>query len=196
MSTRKGDVVLLEDFLGDLSEKAKKEIKARKTKGNPEIVAIAALKYKILKNSPNKIINFDADEALSFDGDTGPYILYSYARANSILKKSKKSKPVSKLGILLKSEEFEIPDLSGKEIELIKKISQFPSTAYDAFVTSNPSLIANYSYKLAQIFNEFYHSCPVLGSHEEPFRLALVASFMQTLRNSLALLGIETLEEM
>ena len=192
MSTRKGDVVLLEDFLDDLVAKAKKEIKARKTKGNPETVAIAALKYKILKNSPNKIINFDANEALSFDGDTGPYILYSYARANSILKKSKKAKLNSKLQI----SKIEIPDLSDKEIELIKKISQFPRVAYDTFITLNPSLIANYSYQLAQIFNEFYHSCQVLGSHEESFRLALVDSFMHALKNSLALLGIETLEEM
>ncbi len=192
MSTRKGDVVLLEDFFDDLVAKAKKEIKARKTKGNPETVAIAALKYKILKNSPNKIINFDANEALSFDGDTGPYILYSYARANSILKKSKKAKLNSKLQI----SKIEIPDLSDKEIELIKKISQFPRVAYDTFITLNPSLIANYSYQLAQIFNEFYHSCQVLGSHEESFRLALVDSFMHALKNSLALLGIETLEEM
>src|SRR3990167_6119920 len=163
MSTRKGDVVLLEDFFDDLVAKAKKEITKRKTKGNPEVVAIAALKYKILKNSPNKLIQFDPDEALNFEGDTGPYILYSYARASSILKKEP---PLEK---------FEVHDLQEKEIELVKKLSQFPEVVLSAYKNLNPSLIANYSYQLAQVFNEFYHACKVIGSEEqEAFRLSLV----------------------
>ena len=185
MSTRKGDVVLLEDFFDDLVAKAKKEITKRKTKGNPEVVAIAALKYKILKNSPNKLIQFDPDEALNFEGDTGPYILYSYARASSILKKEPKL------------EKFEVHDLEEKEIELVKKLSQFPEVVLSAYKNLNPSLIANYSYQLAQVFNEFYHACKVIGSEEqEAFRLSLVQSFRQVLKNALWLLGIETVEKM
>ena len=78
MSTRKGDIVLLEDFLDEAIKKAEKEISKRKTKGNPEKVGIGAVKYSILKNNSNKSILFDIDEALNFEGDTGPYILYSY----------------------------------------------------------------------------------------------------------------------
>ena len=185
MSTRKGDVVLLEDFLDELIAKAEKEIKKRKTKGNPEAVATAALKYKILKNSPNKSINFDVDEALNFEGDTGSYLLYSYARASSILKKAPKQKA------------FKISDLEEKEIELVKKLSQFPEIVLGAYKSLNPSIISSYSYQLAQIFNEFYHTCKVIGSEQqESFRIALVQAFRQVLKNSLKLLGIETVEEM
>ena len=185
MSTRKGDVVLLEDFLDELIAKAEKEIKKRKTKGNPEAVATAALKYKILKNSPNKSINFDVDEALNFEGDTGSYLLYSYARASSILKKAPKQKA------------FKISDLEEKEIELVKKLSQFPEIVLGAYKSLNPSIISSYSYQLAQIFNEFYHTCKVIGSEQqESFRIVLVQAFKQVLKNALSLLGIETVEEM
>ena len=87
--------------------------------------------------------------------------------------------------------------MNEKEIELVKKLSLFPDVVASAYKNLNPSIIANYSYQLAQIFNEFYHSCPVIGSEEhESFRLALVESFRQVLKNSLYLLGIETIEEM
>jgi len=184
MSTRKGDIVLLEDFLNDLTEKAEKEIKKRETKGDPEFIANAAIKYKILKNSPNKSINFDSNEALQFEGDTGPYLLYSYARAKSILRKTEKF------------QDLNISKLEPKEIDLIKKLSQFPEIVLSSYNSLNPSLIANYSYQLAQTFNEFYHTCPVIGSEQETFRLSLVKAFSQVLKNSLALLGINVLEEM
>lgn len=181
MSTRKGEVVLLEDFFEKAVKKAGK--KSRK-KSYAKPVAISAIKYSILKNHPDKTINFNLDEALSFDGNTGPYLLYSYARANSILKKTKRKK------------EMNIYELEQKEIELIKKISIFPEIVSDAHINMNPSLIANYSYQLAQIFNEFYHECRVMGSSQERFRIELVKSFKQVLQNSLSLLGIETIEEM
>lgn len=184
MSTRKGDVVLLSDFLKEAILKAKKEISKRKTKGNPEKIAISAIKYSILKNNPNKSILFDLDDALSFEGDTGPYLLYSYARASSILRKAKKKGKT------------EINKLEPKEIELIKKLSQFQDIVLSSYNNLNPSILANYSYQLAQIFNEFYHACPVIGSNQELFRLNLVEAFRQVLKNSLNLLGIETLEKM
>ena len=92
MSTRSGDIILLEEFLKDAFAKAKKEITKRKTKGNPKIIGIAAVKYSILKTAPRKSILFDLEDALKFEGDTGPYLLYSYARASSILRKSKNKK--------------------------------------------------------------------------------------------------------
>ena len=128
---------------------------------------------------------FDIKRFISFDGDTGPYLLYSYARANSILKKAK-----------IKKTQIKIKELQQKEIELVKKLSQFPNIVFDSYRMLNPSLIANYIYQLSQIFNEFYNSCPVIKSEQEAFRLLLVGSFKQVMKNSLNLLGIEPLDRM
>ncbi|UCD20947.1 MAG: arginine--tRNA ligase [archaeon] len=185
MSTRKGDVVLLEDFLDKVYEKAKQEVRKRGTKGNPRRIAIAAIKYSMLKNDNNRSIIFDLDEALRFEGDTGPYLLYSYARASSILRKVKKKVGATR-----------IKNLKEEEIKMIKKIGEFSEVVEKAHQQFAPNLIANYSYELASIFNEFYHSCPVIGSKEESQRLAIVKATRETLRNALKLLGIDTLEEM
>ncbi|MGA2130168.1 MAG: arginine--tRNA ligase [Candidatus Pacearchaeota archaeon] len=183
MSTRSGDVVLLEDFISEAIKKAQKKSKNKKI---AEKVAIGAVKYAIIKNGPNKIINFNLDEALNFEGDTGPYLMYSYARASSIIKKSKKS-----------LKDFEIGELEEKETELVKKLSEFSEVVHNSYKNLNPSLIANYALQLSQTFNEFYHTCKVIGSEEkESFRIALVESFRNVLKNALWLLGIETLEEM
>ncbi|MBI5803278.1 arginine--tRNA ligase [Candidatus Pacearchaeota archaeon] len=186
MSTRKGDVVLLEDFVGDAIKKAKKEILKRKTKGDAKKIAIAAVKYAVLKISPNKSINFNLGDALSFEGDTGPYLLYSYARACSILRKSKNKT----------RKFFNIKEISDKEFQLVKNLSEFPEMVLNSYKNLNPSIIANYSYDLAQSFNEFYHSCKVIGDENENFRIFLVESFKIVLKNSLNLLGIETIKKM
>jgi len=127
---------------------------------------------------------FDVDKFLAFEGDTGPYLLYSYARASSIVRKVKSKAAVK------------ILDLKGAEIKLLKKIDSFEDVVGKAYENLAPNLIASYSFELAQMFNEFYHSCPVLGSESEGFRLKLVDAFRITLKKSLDLLGIETLEEM
>ncbi len=184
MSTRKGDVVLLEDFLKELINKAKKEVKKRGTKGDANKIAIAALKYSMLKVGANQTITFDLNEAMSFEGGTGPYLLYSYARASSILKKVKSKKKVK------------IVDLKKQEIALLKKIGIFPEIVEKAYEGFAPNLIANYCYELASLFNEFYHECPVLGSDEEGFRLGLVGVFRGVMKKSLDLLGIDVVEEM
>lgn len=186
MSTREGDIVLLEDLLKEAVSRAQKEISERKTKGNPKVIGVGAIKYSILKNHSNKSILFDLEDALNFEGDSGAYILYSYARASSIIKKAKKK---------LKKE-FDINRLEKAEFELIKKLLQFKDIVLNSYNSMNPSVIANYSYQLSQLFNEFYHSCPVINSANENFRLLLVDAFRQVLKNSLYLLGIETIEEM
>lgn len=186
MSTRRGELVLLEEFLKEALKKAKQEINKRKTKGDAKKIAVASIKYTMLRNENNKNITFDWKQALNFEGDSGPYLQYSYARAASILRKAKKSK-INKINI---------KDLTANEIKLIKKISQFPEILERASQQLNPSLIANYSFSLAQIFNEFYHTCPVIGSENEAFRLKLVDAFRKTIKNALFLLGIEVMEEM
>jgi arginyl-tRNA synthetase len=130
---------------------------------------------------------------LSFEGNTGPYLQYSYARASSIIKKAKNNN-FNKGKINLNQY-----NLSKEEIALIKKISDFPEIVISAGEKMNPALIANYSHELAQVFNEFYHNCPVINEkdkNQEAFRLRLVDSFRTTLNSSLHLLGIEVMEEM
>jgi len=190
-STRKGNIIFLRDILNETILLAKKEIKKRREKiskkrldENALKVAIAAIFYGDLKNNRSSNIVFDLKKFISFDGDTGQYILYSYARASSIIKKS-----------AIKSK-FEVRELDGKELELVKKLSAFPEIVLNAQQNLNPSIIANYSYQLAQAFNEFYHSCRVIGSQQETFRLALVQSFRQVIKNAMKLLGINVLERM
>jgi len=186
MSTRRGELVLLEDFLREAEKKAKQEITKRKTKGDAKKIAIGAIKYAMLRNENNKNITFNWDSALNFEGESGPYLQYSYARASSILRKAKK----------IKKTRIKITELKEQEIKLIKKLSKFPEQVMQAEKYLNPSILANYSFQLAQIFNEFYHSCPVINSEQEEFRLELIQAFRITIRNSLSLLGIEVMEEM
>ena len=139
----------------------------------------------LLKVDIKKDTVFNPKESISFEGDTGPYIQYTYARANSILKKAKQ-----------KNIPLKICELNPHETELIKKLSQFKETVSSSYRNLNPSLIASYSYQLAQLFNEFYHCCPVLGDKKEKFRLGLVNATQQVLKNTLYLLGIEAIREM
>ena len=193
IASRTGKIILLEDVLNKTIEKAKQEITKRKTKGNPEKVGVGAIKYIILKNEPIKDVQFSWEQALSFEGNTGPYLQYSYARASSIIKKAKnKNFNKGKLNISKYN-------LAKEEIALIKKISDFPEIVIQAGDKMNPSLLANYSHELAQVFNEFYHNCPVINAdnkEQEAFRLKLVDAFRTTLKNALHLLGIEVMDEM
>jgi len=187
MATRKGKIILLEDVLSKTIEKAKEEIKKRKTHGDAEKIGVGAVKYAILRNEPVKDVEFSWEQALNFEGDSGPYLQYSYARANSILKKVKATKVKNKGG------ESKIEE---QELALIKKIGEFPVIIEDAEKNLNPAIIASYAFHLSQTFNEFYHACKVVGSQSEVFRLKLIRAFMITLKNALYLLGIEVMDEM
>ena len=191
IKSREGTGVDADGLIGQVRLLAEKELKKRENIPKAELekrslaIALAAIKYLMLHIDKKKNIIFNPEKSVVFEGDTGPYLLYSYARASSIMKKAP---PVKK---------FEVPDLEDSETELVKKLSQFPAVVINAYRNLNPSLVANYAYQLAQAFNEFYHACPVIGSEEkETFRLALVQSFRQVLKNALHLLGIETIEEM
>lgn len=182
--------VTADETIDKVKELVQKELKKRYklTKGELEErskkITLGAIKYFLLKVDIKKNMIFNPKEAIAFEGDTGPYIQYSYARANSILKKAKKTSSLK------------IVELRKTEEALIKKLFEFKDVSQKAYTTLNPSLIANYSYQLAQIFNEFYHDAQVIDSEQEEFRLKLVKSFMQVLKNSLNLLGIEALDEM
>ena len=147
MATRTGDIILLEDVLSKTISKAELEIKKRKTKGDAEKVGVGAIKYIILKTSPSADVQFSWEQALNFEGDSGPYIQYSYARASSIIKKSGK----------FNKSKIKIENLNSYENNLVKKISEFPEIIETSEKNLNPGLIANYSFELSQLFNEFYH---------------------------------------
>ncbi|NCN51899.1 arginine--tRNA ligase [archaeon] len=191
MKSREGTVVDADDLIDELQKLIREDLKKRTKLKKFElderslIIALSALKYLLLKVDIRKNMVFNPNESISFEGDTGPYMEYSFARASSILRKVEKIP------------EATIPEkLEEKEIDLILKLNEFRDIVYSAYREVNPSLIANYSYKLAQTFNEFYHSCPVIGSDSEGFRLHLIESFRQILKNSLYLIGIDTVEEM
>jgi arginyl-tRNA synthetase len=196
MSSRKGVVVLFKEVYDEAIKRAL-SVESERSGNVPdgerariaEQVGLGALVYSMLAVDNNKDIVFDINEALSFDGRTGPYIQNAHVRANSILKKSKVEGQ--------KSEVFEPLtfdfELTKHEIELIEQISRFPNAVQQAAKEYRPLVMAQYAYDLATAFHSFYHAVPVLQSEDELVknaRLKLVAAAKQTLANSLHLLAI------
>ncbi|MBS3081985.1 arginine--tRNA ligase [Candidatus Pacearchaeota archaeon] len=191
MSSRTGKNILYADFKKDLVGAAKDEISKRSPLSEKKLyeralaIGIAAMKYSMLKQDINKVIIFNKSDAVKFEGDTGPYLLYSYARANSIITKARDVKI-----------NFKVLDINLIERSLINELARFPDLVLDSCKTFSTSSLVHYAYTLSQTFNEFYHSCPVIGSREEQFRIKLVGAFVQVLGNALKLLGIPILKEM
>src|SRR3990172_5116630 len=141
----------------------------------------------MLKTSPENNISFNIEEVTRFDGDTGPYLQYTYARANSILKKSK-----------VKTIKYDSRNLKEeKEILLLKLISLYPEIVEKAAKDYRPHYLANYFHNLAETFNQFYQSIPVLKSDEKikKKKIKLVESVKTILKNGLGLLGIPVVEK-
>ncbi len=191
MKSREGIIVDADDLINNVQRLVKEELVKRQKLSGKElekrslIISLASIKYMLLKVDVKKDMLFNPKESISFEGDTGPYLQYSYARASSILKKAK-----------IKKDKFKIDELENEEFNLIKKLSEFPEVISKSYNTLNPSAIANYSYQLAQTFNEFYHACPVIDSEKQELRLELVKTFRIVLKNSLYLLGIEVIDRM
>jgi len=192
MSARRGRVVLFKD-VADEAVKRVLAVESEKSGDVPESerskiasqIGLGALAYSILSVDNNKDIVFDIDEALSFDGRTGPYIQNAHVRANSILKKA--NSPIQTAGTF----DYE---LTKNEIELIEKLSQFPETVQQAANEYRPLVMAAYAYGLANAFHSFYHAVPVLQAEDDKVkaaRLRLVAAAKQTLANALRLLDIQ-----
>jgi arginyl-tRNA synthetase len=161
-----------------------------------EQIGLGALTYSMLSIDNNKDIVFHIDEALSFDGRTGPYIQNAHVRANSILKKAGVESEKVESNSPLSTFQYE---LSKHEIELIEQISRFPNTVQQAANEYRPLVMAAYAYELANAFHSFYHAVPVLQSESDNIknaRLQLVAAAKQTLANALRLLDIKAPEVM
>lgn len=191
MSTRKGNLVLLEDFMKEAVSKAGDELKKRYNRideSSAKAIAYGAVKYSILRVSPEKNVVFEWEHALSFEGETSPYIQYAYARISSILEKNKKPNPKADLKLLNEKE----------EIWLVKALSDFPETVARAAHELRPQLIASYLYSLAQKFNEYYHMHQILKADKRirDARILLISAVRQVIKNGLHLLGIGVLEKM
>jgi len=199
MKSREGTIVDADDLIEEVRQIAETELKKREKLSKKELkersltIALAAIKYFLLKINMEKNMKFNPKESINFDGNTGPYILYSYARANSIIKKSDKEKSNKKL---TKIQPNSFHNLESKEFVLIKKLGYFPEVFQKTKTSLNPSIIANYAYELSHLFSEFYRDNKVVGSEYEARRLQIVESFKIILKTCMNLLGIEVLERM
>lgn len=196
MSTRvRGSTISIEKVIEEAQNRAKKIIEEK----NPELknkeevarkVGLGALKYFDLSHNRKSDIEFLWEDALSFEGNTGPYLQYTYARLRSILRKYGKN-PIWNLGAKA--------NMDTREKQLFLAVSQFDESLEDAITDYLPNILSNYLYGLAQKANEFYHSHPVLQESDEQkkqLRLVLISAVAETLKKGLYLLGIDAPEEM
>lgn len=190
MASREGTVVLFEDLINEATQRAKAIVEEK----NPEFaeaakneiaqaVALGALKYTMLSRDNTKVVTFDWDAALDFNGQAAPYIQYAHVRAGSILRKAGTDVPSAVI----------FPEqLEKTEIDLIELMTRLPAEVLRAAVEYRPLTIANLAYDLAKAFNDFYNTCHVLNAEPDvrAYRLRLVAAAQQVLVNCLNLLGI------
>lgn len=199
MKSREGTVVDADDLIDDMASTAEvisEELGKLDGYSNEEkkelykTIGLGALKYYILKVDPKKRILFDPKESIDFQGNTGPFIQYTYARIQSILRKAKISNThMNSVNMVLHA----------KEKELIKQIQLFPEAVQNAAENHSPALIANYTYELVKVFNSFYQNVSILGADnddDKAFRIQLSKIVSRTIKNGFGLLGIQVPERM
>lgn len=204
MKSREGTVVDADDLIAQMTETARaisEELGKIDDFSDAEknelykIIGLGALKYYILKVDPKKRILFNPEESVDFHGNTGPFIQYTYARIQSILRKANDGR-VSAVEPSFENGTFL---LNPKEKELIKIVQQFPETIQQAAENFSPALIANYTYDLVKEFNSFYQNVPILATDneiEKAFRVKLSKAVAEVIKTAFALLGIEVPERM
>ncbi len=197
MKSREGTVVDADDLISDMAKTAKKiseelgkidDFTEKEKEHLYHTIGLGALKYYILKVDPKKRILFNPEESVDFQGNTGPFIQYTYARIQSILRKGELS---------VKSSNLEV--LHPKEKELIKQLQLFPETIQQAAAQYSPALIANYTYELVKSFNSFYQNVSILGAdfeEEKSFRIKLSRAVSDVIKTAFGLLGIDVPERM
>lgn len=194
MSTRKGRVVFLEDVLNKAVEQTKEVI----SKKNPNLenkeevakqIGIGAVVFQELSNNRIKDYTFSWDRTLAFEGETGPYVQYTHARANSIIEKSQHEVTKDVDYSLLNNEEA---------VNVVRLLEGFTNVVVDAMEKNEPSIITRHIVDIAQAFNKFYHDCPILVDDEElhKARLLLVYSTKNVIKIGLSLLGVEAPDKM
>ena len=215
MKSREGTVVDADDLMALMVEDAYKtsmelgkfdDMTEEERREIARIVGMGALKYFILKVDARKNMLFNPEESIDFNGNTGPFIQYTYARIRSILRKATTPDPskgrgdsaAQQLPLLLERAGGEAP-LEAKEIELIQKMSEFGAAVEQAGKDYSPSGIANYCYELTKVFNQFYHDFSILNEPDEQkkaVRLMLAKNVAKIIKNGMGLLGIEVPERM
>lgn len=194
MKSREGTVVDADDLMEDMAKTAGSiaaelgkldGFNDEERKHLYEVIGLGALKYYILKVDPKKRILFDPEESVDFQGNTGPFIQYTYARIQSILRKAE----TMGIPLVLSMKNA----LHPKEKELLKLLEAYPETVQSAAVNYSPALIANYTYDLVKAFNSFYQQVSILGednSETRGFRVALSSKVAACIKNGFKLLGI------
>ena len=200
MKSREGTVVDADDLMEQMIQDAK-EISKDKVNTLPDIteaeaneiarkVGLGALKYFILKVDPRKNMLFNPEESIDFNGNTGPFIQYTYARIQSVLRKAETGSRLSTISN---------QQLNDKEVALIQRLTDYPSAVKQAGEEFSPAVLCNYAYALAQEFNSFYHDYSILNETDEQkknLRLLLSAEVAKVLKHAMGLLGIEMPERM
>lgn len=197
MKSREGTVVDADELMDEMIATARKMSEGR-LKGVPEdemddvyrIIGLGALKYFILKVDPRKNMLFNPQESIDFNGNTGPFVQYTYARIRSVLRKSDEADAATDITAYEPNE---------KEIEIIQRITDFPSVVSEAGRTYSPALIANYVFELAKGYNQFYHDYSILKEENgvaRAFRLHLSRTVADIIRRGFSLLGVEVPERM
>jgi arginyl-tRNA synthetase len=197
MKSREGTVVDADDLIDEMAATAQEisrelgkldDYSEEEKKSLYKIIGLGALKYYILKVDPKKRILFDPKESIDFQGNTGPFIQYTYARIQSILRKATDANTTID-GIVLQE----------KEKQLLKQLELFPEVIENAAEQHSPALVANYTYDLVKDFNSFYQNVSILGADsttEKSFRVQLSKTVGQTIKNAFAVLGIDVPERM
>lgn len=202
MKSREGTVVDADDLLGQMQQLALEEIKKRHEAPLPSVVlekrslsiALAAIKFYFLRNRPTTDINFDPKESIAFEGFTGPYLQYTHARIYGILRKHGEKPLGHGLGSMKYGQKLE-----PSELQVLRKLHQFPEVLESAAAEYLPSMLCKYLFEVAQDFNSFYQSVPVLSEENQEvrdLRLRLIMATAQVLKNGLTILGIDAPEEM
>ncbi|APQ17982.1 arginine--tRNA ligase [Maribacter hydrothermalis] len=201
MKSREGTVVDADDLMADMTQTAaniSKELgkledyDEKEKQALYQMIGLGALKYYILKVDPKKRILFDPEESVDFQGNTGPFIQYTYARIQSILRKAES------MGIDI-SKDAKVTELHAKEKELIKQLQLFPETIQLAADNYSPALIANYTYDLVKEFNSFYQQVSILGESDDEkkvLRVQLSKKVAEVIQDAFKLLGVEVPERM
>ena len=199
MKSREGTVVDADDLIDEMERTAEEmsrehgkndELSPEEQKHLYHILALGALKYFILKVDPTKNMLFNPAESIDFNGNTGPFIQYTYARIRSLLRKAGDNLPALDVANVVPND---------KEIAIIQRLADFATTVIEAGKTYSPALIANYTYELAKEFNQFYHDYSILKEDDDNvkvFRLELSRTVASVIKRALSLLGIEVPERM
>ena len=194
MSSREGNIIEANWLIDEVKKKIAEKFKCNEE--TTEILAVASVKYSFLKNGTQTIIHFDIDESIAVDGNSAPYLIYTYVRCQSVLNKSDFNNETR-----LRLSGFDgqaIKQLNNDESNVLRLINQFPEIVQQSAIQLSPNLIANYLYDLAQKYNYFYQKNKILESDEKikQFRLMLTAATGKVIKEGLYLLGIKTVDKM